>query len=82
MTGCDERMGPQASEHCGGKPIGLLGPRKVQKWGTHNQSSTMGLQEALKWPGEQGCEEIQEIQPGLTGFCNRLKVSLLKQIQG
>jgi len=43
----------------------------------------MGVQEPLKWLGEQqGCEEIQEIQPGLAAFCDRLQVSLLKQLQG
>lgn len=42
MTGCDERMDPQASECCGGKPIGLLGPIKVGIGGAHNHSSTNG----------------------------------------
>ena len=42
MTGYDGRMGPQADEHCGGKPIGLLGPVKVGEQGAHNHSSTDG----------------------------------------
>lgn len=41
-SGCDEKMDPEASKHCGGKPIGLLGPVKVGKWGDHNHSSTHG----------------------------------------